>query len=101
MYGVVTAVPAPVDLYDRVHAEIRRRTDGEVDGLLVHLARATSNGFEVIEVWQSREHFYRYAQEVVDPSASAVVPGQAPPAGQSGVEFEVRGLVIPSAAIFH
>jgi hypothetical protein len=101
MYGVITPVPAPVELYDRVHAELRRRTDGKVEGLLVHIRPATSGGFEVLEVWESREHFERYAQELVDPVAAEVTSGQAPPAGQSAVEFEVRGLVLPSAGIYH
>jgi hypothetical protein len=100
MYGVISAVPAPVDLYDRAHAELGRRTDGRVEGLLVHIGRATSGGFEVIEVWESREHFERYAQELVNAVMADVAPGQAPPAGQSAVEFEVRGLVIPSAGIY-
>jgi hypothetical protein len=101
MYGVITPVPAPVELYDRVHAELRRRTDGKVEGLLVHIGRATSDGFEVLEVWESREQFERYAQELIDPTLAEVTSGQAPPTAQSAVEFEVRGLVLPSAGIYH
>ena len=101
MYGQISHVPAPVELYDRVHAELRRRTDGKVEGLLVHIGRATSDGFEVLEVWESREQFERCAQELIDPVAAEATSGQAPPAAQSAVEFEVRGLVLPSAGIYH
>jgi|SRR5215213_5685522 len=101
MYGVVSTVPAPVEMYDAEHAAIGRRTEEKVEGLLVHIGRATSDGFEVIEVWESREHFERYTQEVVNPVMAEVAPGQAPPAGQGPVQFDVRGLVIPSAGIFH
>jgi hypothetical protein len=101
MYGVISAVPAPVEAYDSAHAEIGRRTEGKVEGLLVHIGRATSSGFEVIEVWESREHFERYSQEVVNVVMAELAPGQPPPAGQGAVEFDVHGLVIPSAGIYH
>jgi hypothetical protein len=48
MYGVITTVPAPVEMYDGMHAEIFRRA-GFVDGLLVHIGRATTDGFQVLE----------------------------------------------------
>jgi hypothetical protein len=49
MYGVITTVSAPVEMYDTVHAEILRRV-GFIDGLLVHIGRATTDGFQVLEV---------------------------------------------------
>ena len=58
MYGVITTVPAPVAMYDGMHAEMlkmQRRTGTSVDGLLVHVGRATPDGFEVLEVWESKE----------------------------------------------
>jgi hypothetical protein len=99
MYGVISAVPAPVEVYDQAHAELGRRTGGKVEGLLVHIGRATSGGFEVLEVWESREHFER-SQEVVNAVMAEMSPGEAPPAGQGPVEFDVRGLAIPSAGIY-
>jgi hypothetical protein len=61
MYGVVTTVPAPVEMYDRMHAELIKRTGTSVDGfgLLVHVGRATADGFERFEVWESKEHYDR------------------------------------------
>jgi len=54
MYGVVTTVPAPVEVYDRMHAELIKRAGTSVDdfGLLVHVGRATAEGFERFEVWE-------------------------------------------------
>jgi hypothetical protein len=40
MYGVVTTVPAPVEMYGGMHAEIHRRVGSAPDGLLVHIGRA-------------------------------------------------------------
>ena len=41
MYGVITTVPAPVEMYDGMHAEMIRRAGTSIDGLLVHVGRAT------------------------------------------------------------
>jgi hypothetical protein len=54
MYGVVTTVPAPVEMYDGMHAEMTKRAGTSIDGLLVHVGRATTDGFEVLEVWESQ-----------------------------------------------
>jgi hypothetical protein len=50
MYGVITTVPAPVEMYDEIH----RRIGASVDGLLVHIGRATTDGFQTLEVWESK-----------------------------------------------
>ena len=100
MYGVLSTVAAPVELYDALHAEIGRRSKGQVDGLLAHIGRATPDGFEVIEVWESREHFERYTRDVVGVVMAELAPGPVPTAGQAPVEFDVRGLVVPSARIY-
>ena len=41
MYGVITTVPAPVEMYDKMHAELIRRAGPSVEGLLVHVGGAT------------------------------------------------------------
>jgi hypothetical protein len=39
---VLTTVPAPVELYDEIH----RGVGATVDSLLVHVGRATTDGFQ-------------------------------------------------------
>lgn len=98
-WGVAVDVPAPVELYDAVPAELLRRTDASVDGLLVHLARPTERGFEVLEVWEDGADFERYQAEVTTPVMAELSGGQPWPAG--GItEFEARGLVLPRGGIF-
>src|SRR3712207_6429662 len=101
MYGMLSRVPAPAEAYDAIHAEIGRRSEGKADGLLVHVGRVTAEGFEVLEVWESREHFQRYTRDVVVPVMADLMPGAPPPApGQGYEEFDVRGLAIPSADLY-
>jgi hypothetical protein len=101
MYGVVTEVPAPVELYDAAHAAIGRHSGAKIDGLLVHIGQSTSSGFRVTEIWESREHFDRYNREVVGLVMANLAQGQPAPAVPPAVEFDVRGLVIPAANLYH
>lgn len=97
-WGVIMDVPAPVEVYDKVHAALMQRTGGSVDGLLVHLARPTRDGFQVVEVWDSREQAERYEREVVGPVVAEFASGAASPE-QAVSEIEVRGLVIPEGRV--
>jgi hypothetical protein len=95
--GVIADVSAPVELYDTVHAAMLEQIGTAVDGLLLHLARPTAGGFQVIEVWASREEWER-SRELVGSVFARVLRGQAPPASVV-TEFEVRGLVLPRAGV--
>ena len=97
-YGFVQDVPLPIEAYAAMHAEIGRRAAGRVEGLLFHVARATHGGFQIIEVWDSKEHFQHYDAEFVQPIVAEFTHGR--PMGEPAVEeFEPRGLVVPSAQV--
>jgi hypothetical protein len=96
--GVITEVSAPAETYDALHAAMLGRMGPSVDGLLLHMARATADGFQVIDVWESREAYERGIREVVGPVSQEVLGGRGRPAS-TVTEFEVRGLVLPRAGI--
>ena len=99
MYGVISTVPAPVEMYDTVHGEILRRF-GAFDGLLVHIGRATTDGFQVLEVWESKEHYDRANTDLVFPLMRELAGDQPPPSTKPATEtFDVRGLEIRSGNI--
>jgi len=98
-FGIVSDVAAPIELYDALHAEIVRRSPDGADGMLLHVGRATADGFQVLEVWESRELYDRFNAEVVGP-AIAQLTGGAPPPEQPPIEqFEPRGLIVPAARV--
>lgn len=98
-YGVIVTVPAPVDTYDALHLALLCQTGGNIEGLLVHIARATPEGFQVIEVWESKEPFDRSNREVLWPLAARIL-GKQPAGAEPAVdEFDVRGLVVPGSRI--
>ena len=100
MYGVFTTVPAPVETYDRMHAELIKRAGPSVHGLLVHIGRATTDGFQIVQVWESKEHYDRANTDVVFPLMRELAGDQPPPSIEPATEaFDVRGLVIPSGNI--
>jgi hypothetical protein len=98
-YGFAMDVPGPIEFYDALHAEIDRRSAGRADGLLFHLGRATGGGFQVLEIWESKEHCDRFNAEVVGPALASLTGGQPPPGEPAVEEFEPRGLIIPGAAV--
>ena len=98
-YGFVMDVPAPIEFYDAVHAEIGRRTPDGVDGLLLHVCRQTPGGFQIIEVWESKALSDRANAEIVGPAMAQLAGGRPPAQEPTTEEFEPRGLVVPAAAI--
>ena len=101
MYGVVTTVPAPVEVYDRMHAELIKRAGRSLEGsgLLVHVGRATADGFERFEVWESKDHYDRANQMTDSVMRDLVEDLPRPSTDESTEAFEVRGLVIPRGDI--
>src|SRR5690348_15737555 len=97
-YGFVMDVPAPIEAYDALHAEIARRTTGDVAGAILHIGRATPTGFQVIEVWESKEHYERFVAEVFGPVVAELAGGRAGPEPVVQ-EFEPRGLIVPAAHV--
>jgi hypothetical protein len=100
MYGGVNTVRAPVEMYDSMHAEVTRRAGTSVDGLVVHVGRATNDGFEVLEVWESKEHYDRANTDILFPLMRELAGDQPSLSIEQATEdFDVRGLVIPSGNI--
>jgi len=98
-YGFVMDVPAPIEAYEAMHAEIVSRITEPIEGLLFHVSRPTGRGFQILEVWDSKEQFERYDAEIVQPVLADMSGGR--PTGEPSVEeFEPRGLIVPAAQVF-
>jgi hypothetical protein len=94
-YAHVVDVAAPIEMYDALHAEILQHGGETADGLLVHVGRPTTTGFQVLEIWESRSHFDRYNDQIVLPTLERVTAGRPEPTPQQTIqEFDVHGLVL-------
>jgi hypothetical protein len=70
-YGVIVRVPAPIEAYRASHAEIVKVLGSmSPDGLILHVARPTASGFEMFEVWESKEHSDRFNAEIAGPAVN-------------------------------
>jgi hypothetical protein len=98
-FGFVLDVAAPIEFYDALHAEIGRRSPGAADGMLLHIGRATPGGFQVTEVWASREQCDRFNAEVVGPALAQLTGGDLAAHTPDVEEFEPRGLIVPAARV--
>lgn len=97
-YGIIVRVQAPIEAYDASHAEVVKAVgDKEIPGFVLHTARATDEGFEVIEVWESKDLYDAFDRDVVGPAvAAAGMDGDAAP--PEIIEFEPRTVISSSYA---
>jgi hypothetical protein len=89
-YATIVRVQAPIQAYDATHAEIVKATGDQMEaGFILHIARATDDGFEIIEVWESKEQADAFNDEVVRPAMQRSGAPQDAPEPEV-VEFEPR-----------
>ena len=99
-HGIIATVPGPIDMYNAVNAQVTEQVgENARTGLLVHIARETPDGFQVIEVWESKEQCDKFQDDVLAPIIDRVSGGQAPPRDQVSEEFDVHNFLAgPGAA---
>lgn len=68
---------ATLEQYEKVN-ELMGTTGGLPEGGVFHWAAATDDGLRVVDVWESREAFDKFAEEKIGP-ASAEAGIQGPP----------------------
>jgi hypothetical protein len=83
--------------YDQINEKVLgSRHWGPADapeGLLVHSAGPTDGGWYAYDIWESREHYERFAQERLLPTFAALLPDGAPPPDVQPQFFEVANFV--------
>jgi hypothetical protein len=98
-HGIIATVPAPIDMYRAVNAQVSEQMgDSAPAGILVHIARATADGFQVIEVWESKQQCDAFQDDVLAPIIDRVTGGQAPARQEVTEEFEVENFFLGAGA---
>jgi hypothetical protein len=77
--------------YEAVNAEIGVE-ENLPEGLVFHSAGPVEGGWNVIDFWESREHFDRFFMDRVGPAIQAL-GDKAPPNPPSIKEFEVYNTI--------
>ncbi len=92
-YGVLIRVQAPITDYQATHAEIEKAVGTTAaEGMIFHVARATDDGFEMVDVWESKEHFDKFGEAVVGPAMVRAGIDTSGPQPEM-TEFEPVGLM--------
>jgi hypothetical protein len=93
-YGSVVTVPAPIEAYLASHAEVEKAIGDQFpEGMIIHVARAVEGGFEMFEVWESKEQADKFNEEVVGPAVGRTGVDASGPQPVV-VEFEPAGLMV-------
>ena len=81
--------------YDAVSGEIRRRSGGMPEGMMFQCAGFDGDTFRVFSVWDSRERFDRFRDEVIMPSVEAAATGGREP--DETRSYELHNVMAPEA----
>lgn len=98
MYGYTMHVPMPIETYLTMHKAVLEVVDeeGGVEGLLLHLAYPTDVGFDLTEVWESKDQLDAFNREVLPKAmARAGLPADGPE--PTPVEFTPAVVMTPRA----
>jgi len=98
MYGMTTHVTAPAEAYRVAHKAVMDvvAEQGGGEGLLLHVAYATEEGFDIVEVWESREQAEAFNTTVMPLAMQrAGMPTDAPEPRVE--EFDPLGVLVPTA----
>ena len=98
MYGFTMHFPAPIEAYLAMHKAILEVLDeeGGGEGLLLHLAYPTDRGFDLTEVWESKEHLDAFNRDVFPKAMSrAGLPVEGPRPAPD--EFTPAAVMTPRA----
>lgn len=101
MYGYTLHVPAPIEAYHTLHRAVLEilGEEGGGEGLVLHLAYATEHGFELTEVWESKDDFDAFNRAVFPQAmARAGMPTDGP--APTPVEFDPAGVMTMRAVDF-
>jgi hypothetical protein len=98
MYGYTLHVPLPIDAYRAIHKAVLDilEEEGGGDGLVLHYAYPTDQGFDLTEVWASKEDLDKFNREVF-PKAMARIGMPMDGPQPEPVEFTPAAVLTPRA----
>ena len=87
-WGFRREVPITREQYDQLDKEITK----DPDGLILHSAAPTDGGFQIIDVWDSKEAYERFERETLFPAFERIgVSMKSPPPRHDFDVHKVRG----------
>jgi hypothetical protein len=81
-----------VQLTEKMFGEYPMRADQAPEGCIIHTAGQSEQGWYVYDVWESKEHFQRFATDLIGPALHEIT-GAEGGAGPEPQFFEIEMLV--------
>lgn len=69
---------AYVQVTEKMFGSFPMRAEQAPEGLILHTAGTTPDGFYIYDVWESREHFERFNEKLVGPAMQEILGGAEP-----------------------
>ena len=79
--------------YDAIHRAIMQKA-ADPEGLIIHTAGFTGDGFRIFEVWESQEQCERFMSAVVMPTVMEVTQGN-PGTPPTTTSYELHNMLRP------
>jgi hypothetical protein len=95
-YAFVLDMPGPLELYRTAHAAFLKYP---TDDLLLHLARPTDGGVQIVELWTSAEAFQKWMAASAGSAISAITAAGWTFPELTPAPFDPAGLIVPAAGI--
>lgn len=80
-------------LTEQIFGDFPMREDQSPDGLILHTAGQSEQGWYIYDVWESQQHFERFVEEKLRPATESLglAGGAAPPPQFYPVSTLVKG----------
>ena len=95
-YAFTIDMPGSLELYRTAHAEFNKFP---TDEMLLHLARPTDNGVQIVEVWTSAEAFESWMATSGGPAMGALAAAGWTLPEVAPAPIDPAGLILPAAGI--
>ena len=95
-YAFTIDMPGSLELYRTAHAELRKIP---TDEMLLHLARPTDGGVQIVELWTSAEAFATWMATSAGSAMNAVAAAGWTFPELTPEPFDPAGLIVPTAGI--
>lgn len=96
MYGYTMRVAQDIGTYQAMHRAVMDLVGDDFDGLILHLAAPTADGYELTEVWHSKDRLDAFNRDVL-PAAAQAAGVRLDPADVQVTEFDPAVVITPGA----
>jgi hypothetical protein len=94
VYGYIMRTEQPIEAYHRLHRVVVDLAGSDPRGLRVHFAYPTERGYDMVEVWESKDQVEAFNRDIVNKAFERLgISMDGPP--PEIIEFEPVEVITP------